>query len=579
MVRAAAARGARSRCGTRRCGRCSSLAAAAAWTCWCAGERLAERLPLAALGADFVLTGSVGGFPSAAPGQITFAFDVARAAAAGRAAARAPHVVRRRRPACGPATRWPSRRGCGRRAARAIPAASTTSSGCSSTVTARRATCAPAPSTQRPAASSGRAWLRVSRASSPSASAPRARDADGVALLTALALGERFRFTRAALGGLSPHGHEPPRRRVGHARRVARRRRVRRAAPRLAAAAAPARELRPRGRRRREPARDGLLRRAHGLRRAGAALARHDRDRARGAREPPPRRAPRSSSRRRSSSCSSGIRSRRCRRRSGCRSSRSRSCSRSRRPGRWRTRRRDRLRRGARVALEFVRLQWWIGLALLPLTAWYFGEVSIVGPLVNLVAIPFFNLCLVPLTVLATLALSFDALARVGGAARARDWLRSPAARCAPARRRASCRSRPRTRAAAAVARARRGGARRRVRRLRRGAAGQPPGLARAAAARACRRCELPPHGTARVVVLDVGHGLAVLVETRAHGCCSMRGRRRARDSTAARRSCLPALAAERSPRSRSPHREPRRQRSRRRCRGHRRRLSATSTC
>ena len=32
------------------------------------------------------------------------------------------------------------------------------------------------------------------------------------------------------------------------------------------------------------------------------------------------------------------------------------------------------LRRGARAALEFVRLQWWIGLALLPLTAWYFGE-------------------------------------------------------------------------------------------------------------------------------------------------------------------------------------------------------------
>ena len=54
-----------------------ALAAAVAWTGWCAGERLAERLPAAALGDDFVLTGSVGGFPSISPGQITFPFDVA----------------------------------------------------------------------------------------------------------------------------------------------------------------------------------------------------------------------------------------------------------------------------------------------------------------------------------------------------------------------------------------------------------------------------------------------------------------------------------------------------------------------
>src|SRR5690606_16601940 len=49
----------------------------------------------------------------------------------------------------------------------------------------------------------------------------------------------------------------------------------------------------------------------------------------------------------------------------------------------------------------------------LPLTAWYFAEISVVGPLVNLVAIPFFNLCLVPLAVLATIVLSFDTLANV----------------------------------------------------------------------------------------------------------------------------------------------------------------------
>ena len=34
-------------------------------------------MPLASLGADFELTGTVAGFPSEAPGQITFAFEVA----------------------------------------------------------------------------------------------------------------------------------------------------------------------------------------------------------------------------------------------------------------------------------------------------------------------------------------------------------------------------------------------------------------------------------------------------------------------------------------------------------------------
>ncbi len=70
--------------------------------------------------------------------------------------------------------------------------------------------------------------------------------------------------------------------------------------------------------------------------------------------------------------------------------------------GRW--------RRGWLAARAFVALQWSIGLALLPLTAWYFGEISLVGPLVNLVAIPLFNLVLVPLTVLASVAFSFESL-------------------------------------------------------------------------------------------------------------------------------------------------------------------------
>jgi len=173
------------------------------------------------------------------------------------------------------------------------------------------------------------------------------------------------------------------------------------------------------------------------------------------------------------------------------------------------------LRRGAHTALEFARLQWWIGLALLPLTAWYFGEISVVGPFVNLVAIPFFNACLVPLSVLATLGLSLDALA---------GWV-------APIVHAVASLAGITVRALHAVAE------------LRGASVGWPlpskPALAVGAlgvAFAVCaagmpgRRCawfallpvwwpalELPRLGTARAVVLDVGHGLAVLIETHGH--------------------------------------------------------------
>ncbi|MEO8464421.1 MAG: DNA internalization-related competence protein ComEC/Rec2 [Gammaproteobacteria bacterium] len=73
----------------------------------------------------------------------------------------------------------------------------------------------------------------------------------------------------------------------------------------------------------------------------------------------------------------------------------------------------DRWRRGWLTTRAFVALQWSISLALLPVTAWYFGEISLVGPLVNLVAIPLFNLVLVPLTVLASVAFSFESLVAI----------------------------------------------------------------------------------------------------------------------------------------------------------------------
>ena len=69
-----------------------------------------------------------------------------------------------------------------------------------------------------------------------------------------------------------------------------------------------------------------------------------------------------------------------------------------------------RVRRATRAAAEVGALQWSIGCALLPLTAVFFGEISLIGPVVNLVAIPLFNLVLVPLTLLATIVVQVDAL-------------------------------------------------------------------------------------------------------------------------------------------------------------------------
>jgi competence protein ComEC len=56
----------------------------------------------------------------------------------------------------------------------------------------------------------------------------------------------------------------------------------------------------------------------------------------------------------------------------------------------------------------FASIQWGITLGLAPLVVIYFGELSIVAPLINFVAIPVFTLILVPLTLLATLTLSID---------------------------------------------------------------------------------------------------------------------------------------------------------------------------
>jgi len=57
-----------------------------------------------------------------------------------------------------------------------------------------------------------------------------------------------------------------------------------------------------------------------------------------------------------------------------------------------------------------ARIQWGICLGLTPVVVLFFGEISLVAPVVNFVAIPIFTLVLVPLTLLATLTLSVDFL-------------------------------------------------------------------------------------------------------------------------------------------------------------------------
>ncbi len=176
----------------------------------------------------------------------------------------------------------------------------------------------------------------------------------------------------------------------------------------------------------------------------------------------------------------------------------------------------SRLARAGRAARALLALQWTIGLALLPLTAAFFGEISIVGPAVNLVAIPLFGFVLVPLTLAAALAVSSGTLAAtlgpplvhsvgllasatVAGLHTAASWSWAswpvgvpPAAALAVAA------------VGVALALPTHPLPGRRLAWL-----ALTPALVPAMA--------LPPPGTARLTVLDVGQGLAVIVETRGH--------------------------------------------------------------
>jgi competence protein ComEC len=514
------------------------IMAAGAWTCWCAGARLAERLPAAALGADFELEGTVAGFPTRAPGQITFALDVAAPRPLG-----VPPRVR--------LTWYDAPPGVGLGSALAV--------------TARLR---PPRGLHNPGGFDYEQWLLVngygatgyvrSGAVGASVDGIEARwrrfrgelaerigaassDADGAALLTALALGERFRFTEQ---------HWADFRRTGTSHLVAvsgmhvallgivvfalmrwswLRLPTTLARFDLEVAAG-----------------SGLLATAYYAALTGFAVP----------------------AQRSLVMIAVALAALATRRRIGAAQVLAATLvvvlvcdpfaplaasfwlsfvavaillalAAPRPPARATA---GPLRKGARAALEFARLQWWIGFALLPLTAWYFGEISAVGPLVNLVAIPLFNACLVPLAVLVTLGLSFDAVS---------VWV-------APAVDAVAALAGVTVRALHAVAE------------LRGAAIGWPLSPVSAFAVGALgvafavsseglpgRRLawlallplvwpavDAPPRGAARVVVLDVGHGLAVLVETHAHRLLFDAGPTARSGFDSGEEIVLPALAA-----------------------------------
>lgn len=487
-------------------------ALAAAWTCWCAGERLAERLPQAQLGADFEIEGTIAGFPTSAPGQVTFAFDVPEPkppgvpprvrltwydAPAGLRPGDALHVTARLRPPRGARNpggfdyeQWLLVSGYG-------ATGYVRSGGVVSAVGGGLET----------------AWRRF-RAELAARIGAASSDADGVALLTALAIGERFHFTEQHWADFRRTGtshlvavsgmHVAL---LGLAVFVVLRQACLRLPPPLCS-----RDLEI-------AAGASLLATAYYAALTGFAV-------------------PAQRSLFMIAVAMAALASR-------CRLSSAQLLSATlvavlvfdpfaplsasfwlsfvavgvllvlAAPQPLARPLRGALGRSAHAVVQFVQLQWWIGLALLPLAARYFGEVSLVGPAVNLVAIPFFNVCLVPLSVLATLGLSFDALASAsapfvaalalaaGATVRTlhfiAEWPLASTSLALP----------PWPALAAAALGVG----------LAVGGAGLP---GRRWAWLAVLPVFLPalrtlPHGSARAVVLDVGHGLAVLVETRSH--------------------------------------------------------------
>ena len=163
-----------------------------------------------------------------------------------------------------------------------------------------------------------------------------------------------------------------------------------------------------------------------------------------------------------------------------------------------------------RVAKALVALQLTMSFGLAPIAVAYFGEVSLISPVANLIAIPCFSFVLVPLALAALVAVSFhlpgaEMLTALAGHLADLAWAGIAWAAAMPA---AAWPLPSAPTAATALA-------------LVGVVLGTP---AHPLPGRPLAWCALlpvvfpavprPPHGTADVTVLDVGHGLAVIVET-----------------------------------------------------------------
>ena len=199
-------------------------------------------------------------------------------------------------------------------------------------------------------------------------------------------------------------------------------------------------------------------------------------------------------------------------------------------------------------------------LGLTPLTLVFFQQVSLVGLLANLVAIPLVTLVITPLALL--------------GIAAARRCGRSARVRRAAARRGCWRCSRRCPGAVWTVAGRAAVGAARRPARRRAASCCRCPGAPRllAAAARArrcsCRRCALPAEGSFELLAADVGQGTAVLVRTRrARAAFDSRpavlARERRRPARAAAAAARARRASHRPAGAQPPRQRPRRRRAR----------------
>lgn len=195
---------------------------------------------------------------------------------------------------------------------------------------------------------------------------------------------------------------------------------------------------------------------------------------------------------------------------------------------------------GGRPLRDFLSAQWVATLGLLPLTAILFGQASLAGPLANLVAIPWWSLVVVPLSLLGTAVeglhpgwgggawrlaaaafdLSWPLFARLGGSPLALAWLPEPPRFALPMALLAAF-----------------------WLLLPRGVPGRLLALLLWLPLLWPDR-QLPRHGEVELVMLDVGQGLSVLVRTANHAALYDMGPATPDGFDAGERTVVPALHA-----------------------------------